>query len=465
MKKNIIYTAVIGAVISCFFAVQSCSKVEENLDVDLSQFAIDTYAQSDLDKWIEQTLTDPYNIELVYRFDRNLTYHDRNVSPIELERVKPSAEAILYTYLKVYEKVAGSTFIKTYTPKQFVLYGSPAYNTNGSITLGTAEGGRKVVLYEMNEINFNNPVQVRRKMRTIHHEFVHIINQIVAIPPEFEQITKADYYADWTNGTTNSEPISRSLGFISRYSRSEPGEDFAETIAHLIVEGQMWYDAYAKASGADAYEKLKKKETQAVDYYRRYFNVDFRALQQEFAKVAVERYNEPNHFSLGYWMRQGSPVASIMIDPLLQYNEKYSTSAPFNTVYQGVADGIAAVGNAGRRLDNIDFQFRANNQLEIVVTYTNTAGSTFLANFSYDYSINSNNEITFTKVAQRGTTGAYANANTVNSGLLPLQNYLTSNTFVVDWIHDDVEASDFMNLGGFYVKDDPANYVFGQIIK
>lgn len=439
----------------------SCNK-EEALDVDLSKFNTDSPVQSDLDRWIKSTLTDPYNIELVYRFDRNLTDAERNISPIELERVRPSVEAILYTYLKVYEKVAGTTFIKSYSPKQFVLYGSPSYNTNGSITLGTAEGGRKVVLYEMNEINFNNPAQVRRKMRTIHHEFTHIINQIVAIPPAFEQVTKADYEADWTNTTLNPESISRSLGFISRYARSAPGEDFAEVVAHLLVEGQFWYDAYAKASGEDAYVKFKRKEALVVDYFKQYFDIDFRALQQEFANVVIERYNENQAFSLGYWINQGA-VSSIKIDPLHTYNEKYELSAPFGAVYQQVVDGIAAL--ASRRLDNIDFQFRPNNELEVVVTYTNTANSTFVANYSYDYSINSANEVTFTKVAQRGTTGAYANANTISSGVTALQNYLTSNTFVMDWIHNDVDAVDFMNLGGFYVKDDPANYVFGVITK
>src|SRR5690606_561028 len=169
-------------------------------------------------------------------------------------------------------------------------------------------------------------------------------------------------------------------------------------------------------------------------------------------------------FSLGYWLRQGTLISGIKIDPLAIYNSKYPTSEAFNAVYENVRAGIAAVGNANRRLDNIEFQFGPNNQLEVVVTYTNTAGTTFLANYSYNYSINAENEITFTKVEQRGTSGAYANASTIGSGVTALQTYLTSNTFVLDWIHD-VEAIDFTNVGGFYVKGDPSNYVFGNIIK
>ena len=444
-------------------AFSSCEK-EEKLDVDLSQYNIDSPHKSELDNWITSTLTDPYNIELIYRFDRNETDPERNISPIQLERVKPTVEAILNTFLNVYQEVAGKEFIKQYTPKQFVLYGSPSYNSNGSITLGTAEGGRKVVLYELNELDFSSASQIRRKMRTIHHEFTHIINQIVAIPPSFEQVTKADYEADWTNATSNPESISRSLGFISRYSRSAPGEDFAETVAHLIVEGQLYYDNYAKASGADAYAKLKRKEALVVDYFKQYFNIDFRELQQKFAEVVIDKYNENTAFSLGYWLRQGSLISAIKIDPLAVYNSKYPLSAEFNAIYESVKTGIAAVGNANRHLDNIEFQFGENNQLEVVVTYTNTAATTFVANYSYNYAINDANEITFTKVDQRGTTGAYGNASVIAAGFTPLNTYLTSNTFVVDWINE-VEPIDFMTLGGFYVKGNPSNYVFGNVIK
>lgn len=302
-------------------------------------------------------------------------------------------------------------------------------------------------------------------MRTIHHEFTHIINQMIAIPPSFEQVTKADYYTDWTNSTTNSEPISRSLGFISRYARSSYTEDFAEEVAHLIVEGQMYYDEYAKVSGTDAYTKLKRKEAIVVDYFKEYYNIDFRALQQEFAKVAVEQYNEQEAFSLGYWMRKGTLVSGIKVDPLALYNSKYETSTAFNTLYETVKSGIAAVGNANRRLDNIEFKFSSGNQLEVVVQYTNTANTTFFANYSYTYAINAANEITFTKVAQRGTDGVYGNASVIAAGVTGLQSYLTSNTFVVDWIHNDVDAADFMTLGGFYVKGTPSNYVFGVINK
>lgn len=53
------------------------------------------------------------------------------------------------------------------------LIGSPAYD-NGKITLGTAEGGLKVTLYNINALNPNS-VDVEMMNRwyfsTMHHEF------------------------------------------------------------------------------------------------------------------------------------------------------------------------------------------------------------------------------------------------------------------------------------------------------
>ena len=210
MKNYILYillfTVILGA----------CKKSDGPLDVDLTKYNADNYIPDPvIDKWLTDSLNIPFNIQTVYRFERNLTDVSRNISPVELDRVLPTMRAVRNIFLKPYEKVAGITFIKKLTPKQFVLYGSPSYNDNGSIVLGTADGGRRVVLYELNGINLNSGESVRRVMRTIHHEFTHIINQNVAIPPSFETISKADYTTDWT-GSANTAELAKELGFISR---------------------------------------------------------------------------------------------------------------------------------------------------------------------------------------------------------------------------------------------------------
>jgi len=161
------------------------------------------------------------------------------------------------------------------------------------------------------------------------------------------------------------------------------------------------------------------------------------------------------------------------MDPMGFYNRKYPASVPFDALYQTLTDNLAAWGSTpGRKLESIDFRFLPNDELDLVVRYWNTAGTSRLeANFSYTYTISNDGELTFARVAQRGTTSAHNNAvvlddpNRVNPlPFLPLQNFLTSTVFVLEeWADNDVEAVDFMKLGKFYAKDDPANYVYGSI--
>src|SRR5690606_7618713 len=185
---------------------------------------------------------------------------------------------------------AGPTFIKTYTPKQFVLFGSHAYNSNGSVTLGTADGGRRVVLYDINNVNPNSPTDIKRRLRTIHHEFTHIVNQIVAIPPSFREVT-TDHVADWT-AAANTDAEALRLGFISQYSRSSFGEDFAETVAHLLIEGQAYYNQRIAASSEDGAKKLRAKQTIVEDYYKQFFNIDFKELQYEIYLMLNQTYGD-----------------------------------------------------------------------------------------------------------------------------------------------------------------------------
>ena len=60
--------------------------------------------------------------------------------------------------------------------------------------LGTAEGGKKITLYEVNSLDFENvDIEVLNEyyFKTMHHEFAHILHQkrnydhrLIALPKE-----------------------------------------------------------------------------------------------------------------------------------------------------------------------------------------------------------------------------------------------------------------------------------------
>src|SRR5688500_3394959 len=141
-----------------------CEEKEDDLTVDLVGLGGDTWAPTALDNWLTENYVTPYNIEVKYRFDRYEVALNRTLVPPQESKVMLVMDAIKKTWITPYEQQAGPTFVKKLSPKQFVLVGSPQYNENGTITLGTAEGGRKVVLFKINDFASDNKAEVKEML-------------------------------------------------------------------------------------------------------------------------------------------------------------------------------------------------------------------------------------------------------------------------------------------------------------
>ncbi len=298
MKKNIY--KILSTVFLLVMITSSCRK-EETLNVDFNNFNVDNpILNTPLDGWLNSTFLNEYNMEVIYRYNRFYHGEDKDVASVKVDKVQPQMQTYLEGFLLPYRKIAGETFIKKYSPKQVVLFGSGAYNTDNSYTLATAAAGRRITIYDLNNFNIADGSTVTRKLRTIHHEFTHILNQIVPMPTDFQVISKANYNATWTTVTTAT---ARDLGFVTPYATSQPGEDFAEMATHLLVEGQAWFDAWANGSSVAGKAALKAKEASVVSYFSINLGIDFRALQQEIQNIVRNQYKfQPASFP--YWMGQ-----------------------------------------------------------------------------------------------------------------------------------------------------------------
>jgi substrate import-associated zinc metallohydrolase lipoprotein len=95
-------------------------------------------------------------------------------------------DVVKKVWIETYNQVAEPDFIKKYCPKQFVLVGSANYNYDGSMTIGTAEGGRKVVLFVVNDFDAADNGNIKQLIHTVQHEFGHILHQNIAYQPEFK---------------------------------------------------------------------------------------------------------------------------------------------------------------------------------------------------------------------------------------------------------------------------------------
>ncbi|MBD0375694.1 MAG: putative zinc-binding metallopeptidase [Flavisolibacter sp.] len=280
----------------------SCKKEEPLGNVDaISGLGGDVWAQGPIDKWIYDNLTVPYNIAVKYKWDQSEIELNKTVVPIKEEQVIPVMNSIKKAWIEVYEAEAGSLFVKKYTPKFFILEGSGSYNPGGTVTLGTAEGGRKVVLYQLNYFRTkempgfkaSDSALIKEVLHTIHHEFGHILHQTVMYPLEYKRITVGLYTTNWNNV---SDAAARLDGFITPYSMSAPDEDFVEMIATMLTEGRAGFDRIVNSitgtspngtSAAEAKSRLRQKEDLVVDYFNKVWKIDFYHLQAR-TRTAVE---------------------------------------------------------------------------------------------------------------------------------------------------------------------------------
>ena len=263
----------------------SACKEEDDLSAPLVDLGGETWPAGPIDTWLKTNYVTPYNIEVKYRFDRYELSLWKALAPVREDRVIPVMETIMQTWIKPYEDEAGATFVKKLSPKQFVLVGSPEFNSNGTITLGTAEGGRKVVLFVINDFEKKNKKEVKQMLHTIHHEFGHILHQNIMYPEEYKRITP-DYTASWND---YSLADARSRGFITEYARSNPDDDFVEMISLLLIEGKAGFDNIINSiPTATAKADLRKKEQIIVRYYKEAWNINIYSLQAR-AEEAINK--------------------------------------------------------------------------------------------------------------------------------------------------------------------------------
>ncbi|TCD12515.1 hypothetical protein EZ449_00240 [Pedobacter frigidisoli] len=459
MKKNIFK---IFAALFFISVIVSCRK-EDPVSVDFAKLNVDNpVANTPLDTWLTTTFLNEYNIDVIYRYNRFYHGDDRDVASVKVEKVQPQMQTVLEGFLLPYRKIAGTTFIKKYSPKQFVLFGSGSYNPDNSYTLATAAAGRNITIYDLNNFDLTNTGAVVGKLRTIHHEFTHILNQIVPMPVDFQLITKSTYLATWT---TVSDATARANGYVTPYASSQPGEDFAETTTSLLVLGQAWFDAWANGSSVAGKAALKAKEASVVQYFNTNLGIDFRALQKEIQEVVRKTYNYQNA-SFRYWMGQNlyKTMTINLEDGIYSAN---ATSSDFSTPYNTFKAAILAVNTTAKyHMDYLQFRFESTTALTVRAAFTAAAGGTqFFADYTFTYTINpTTGAVTFTKVAQAGTTGSYANATLFTAAFTnSIQAYLTGKTFIADWLPPTIDPANYNQYGGFYLSGTPTNNFYGLL--
>lgn len=212
-----------------------------------------------LDEWIYEEFTKPYNIEVKWRTDIREHRPSTFVTPPRPEKVKELFTAIKRLWLEPYGEEAGQGFIKQHAPKLFFLAGSHEFNSDGTVTEGVAEGGRKITLTAVDHFNIKNPESMRRSFHTMHHEFGHILNQRKPFSDAYILLSKGLYRADWHNVRDYD---AKKLGFITNYSMLNEHEDFVEIVGTMLsVVGNSNVPVSRQVPRLDSQDRLIEGET------------------------------------------------------------------------------------------------------------------------------------------------------------------------------------------------------------
>ena len=415
----------------------------------------DTRPATTLDVWLRNNFTNPYNIDVKYYWDASEVDIYKTLVPPKTSQVQPVMDVVKKVWIDTYSELAGEAFIKQYCPKQFVLVGSARYNFDGTITLGTAEGGRKVVLYVVNDFVQKDAYAVKEMMHTIEHEFAHILHQTKPYAAEFRQLTPGDYTANWN---TFSVSAARQRGFITNYAMLSPDEDFAEMVAMMLVEGKEGYENILRCyTSASAEALIRKKEQLVVEYFESKYGIDFYALQTKVQEAI-------RAFAPDAGGENPNPVPAL---DAWGFNKTYTTLHFDLSVLSEPADFASRYAYDNAKLHtagfSLDYGFKlfwsGAEQLTLrLYYYADVDGNRVYseANFYLVTEWNADGTVTlFFDGAD--ANGDYLNYDLIATGLL---SFFANRTFTVDWVAScNGSASTYI---GLYPTENPKAYAFGK---
>lgn len=275
MKKYLLYALL---AVSTGTALVSCS--EDDLNAE-SVITIDKKQANDFDKWLTANFVNPYNLEFKYRYEYKETDADYYTIPADLNQAIEMAHLVKYLCLESYDEVAGIDFTRNYFPKMIFTIGEWEYRNNGTIILGTAESGKKILLTGVNYLDTykSSPAALNHYyFKTIHHEFTHILNQTKEYSAEFKLITGNSYVADsWSKEPFNVGYLER--GFISDYAQHSDTEDFAEMMSLYVTNSKEQWDEWMAEAGENGAPLLQAKLDIVKSYMKDSWGIDMDKLR------------------------------------------------------------------------------------------------------------------------------------------------------------------------------------------
>lgn len=268
--------------------------------------------ETELDRWIRDSITLPYGIEVVYRQENHGGAATDYLYPPRAEQVKPVLRAFRTLCLEsfAFADQDRSNFLLGRAPLRLVLYGGAYADAHGMVRLSLPQAPTTMMLTHCNAFSPDDPNKVYLLARMGFHQLTRrLLAQLSYDRVAFSAISgdrytgsTASLVAPWQAGRTIDQQFgidswANKRGFLTIHGMVSSEEDMAEMISATICATplqvqQALTEAATPDTDADpevqaryteeakvAAQQLRRKQAFVTDYLQKVWHVDFRRWQ------------------------------------------------------------------------------------------------------------------------------------------------------------------------------------------
>ncbi|WP_282918117.1 putative zinc-binding metallopeptidase [Porphyromonas macacae] len=301
--KSIYQKICLTAILAGGLILSSCQK--QHL---ASDSVIDKYfpqeSTTELDRWAID-LFKPYNIQTLYRWQKEHLPSGSFGIPPKIEQVKPVLEAFKMLLLDLYtlEKAGGKDFFKDKGLIRITLLGGFEMHENNVLMKlwYPKTASNEMFAFDVNAFDPSDKKNVYRLMRSLHHQFARRLIEhipynrdafLLINPKAYGVLPLAPSPAD-VYRRVGLSPYAHRRGFYTLYSMASPEDEFAEIIStlllHTAVELKEAEDTAARPvypdqpesvqEAKEAYRALREKRAFVERYFRQDVGISLSRLQ------------------------------------------------------------------------------------------------------------------------------------------------------------------------------------------
>ncbi|MDR1273675.1 MAG: putative zinc-binding metallopeptidase [Odoribacteraceae bacterium] len=286
---------ILTCIIACALAAMCWSCAEEGPRTK-SIFEDPTGQPSKIEQWLLENYTYPYNIQFQYKLQDIESDRSYELAPAIPDKALALAKILKHMFYEAYDELLGVEFMRSHSQRVIHVVGSGAYKTT-TVLKGSAESGMKITLYLVNDLtpfSVNQDLLSDWYLKTMFHEFSHILHQKKDFSTAFKLITQADYVLDEWTSDGNTLEIALQKGFISRYAREEAHEDFVETLAFYVVKPDGWWEEQMVIAGETGAALIAAKLDLVKSYLKDVWSLDL----DELRTIVQRRFGELDNLNL-----------------------------------------------------------------------------------------------------------------------------------------------------------------------